>query len=263
MATVPRLEPGAIIVEALASPVRRWREFLDLATVPLLISLALQVLLRLLVEDDLHPRDMARRIEPLLIKLADIAVPTTMFLVGWHRLVLLGPGGVGRLPGFGWGALETGFLLHLTAILGPMLAILAFVYASGADSGLLRAGAAFGVVAAVIALRVSFGLSARALGVPWSIAASWRYGAGSGFAIVGATAAVGVVGSIAALLVLVLFGGLLRTISDGGVGFQAAMATVFSLATYAAAAALATAQAVVFRELVRFRPGAPLAPPPA
>lgn len=258
-----RIAFGAVLAESLSAPVRHRRALLDLATLPLLLSFAIQLLLRMGI-DDMPPQEMVRSAEVMLAKLVDIAIPTTMFMVGWQRYLLLGSGGPLRTPGLGWGALETGFLLHLITISGPLLLVLAVLYREGeVDPSMTRAAAGLGLVAILLALRASFGLSARALGLPWSFWLSWRYGAGQTLVIVGATLLVALIGAAATGVTVVLAASLLRLVSDGGPGSFAVLSVVTLLASYAATAALGAAQASIFRQLTGFRPGATsLALPP-
>ena len=53
----------------------------------------------------------------LVEKLADV-IPTVMFMVGWPRIVLLGPRPGDHLPGLRWTPRETAYLVHLIKVFG-------------------------------------------------------------------------------------------------------------------------------------------------
>jgi hypothetical protein len=204
-------------------------------------------------------------------------VPTVMFLVAWQRVVLLGPGRLDRLPGLGWSPRESAYLGHLLKVAGMTFLLMAVfmitVYPMDPDA--LRAGQAidpetarrytlagplaFGfIVSLVLALRVSFGLAATAVDIPFSPRLSWAYSRDNAWPIIGA-------------LFLAYFGGTLVTgvsalmvnaIMSGVLGAREAAAvvtwTVGILFAYAAAAITATVQAVIFRRLLGWREGAGL-----
>src|SRR5215208_2763997 len=60
-----------------------------------------------------------------LIEKAIDVVPTAMFVVGWQRLVLLGPHRIDRLPGLGWSSRETAWLGHLLKVGGMTFMLMA------------------------------------------------------------------------------------------------------------------------------------------
>ena len=127
-----------------------------------------------------------------------------MFMVAWMRLVLLGPDQVEPAAGPGWSPRETAFLVHLLKVGGiTFLLLAAFVLTVGSiDPAMLGGGAPvdpelarrealaapFGtgfMVSALLALRVSFGLAATAVDVPFAPRQSWAYSRGNGWTIIG------------------------------------------------------------------------------
>ena len=175
----PKLPFGEILSESFGFFFGNIRLFFHLVTIPWIISLVLRIAAAGVIRDS--PVGM-------LIEKAVDAIPTVMFMVMWMRVTLLGPRGIERLPGTGWSARENAFLMHLIWIGGvTFLLIGAFVVTVGAiDPSALRSGqidpelaqrealaAPLGVgfmVSALIALRVSFGLAATAVGAPIMIA---------------------------------------------------------------------------------------------
>jgi hypothetical protein len=244
------------------------RLFFHLVTIPWIISVAIRIVGAALAHDSLFA--------VLAEKVVDV-VPTVMFMVAWQRVVLLGPSRVGGLPGLGWSARESAYLAHLVKIAGiTFLLIAAFIFVVGSlDPGALGAGAQadpelgrrqamaapLGVgftVSALLALRVSYGLAATAVDVPFSPRLSWAYSRGNAWTIIGMlffTFFVGALATTAATLVVV---GVMR----GMLGAQEAAAvvtwTVAILVSYGGAGLAATVQAVIFRRLLAWREGAPL-----
>ena len=141
----------------------------------------------------------------MLVEKALDIVPTVMFMVAWQRLVLLGPNRVDRLPGLGWSPRETAYLVHLIKVGGITFVLIARLRPDGGpmDYGALTTpgapidpdvaqrqalaaplGAGF-IVSVLLALRVSYGLAATAVDVPFSPRLSWAYGRGNGWTIIG------------------------------------------------------------------------------
>ena len=207
-----KLSFGAILSESFRFFFGNLRIFFHLVTIPWIVSLVLRILGSMIDEDSLPVI--------LLEKAVDI-VPTIMFMVAWMRLVLLGPNGVGRLPGTGWGARETAFLIHLLKIGAiTFLLLAAFALTVGSiDPAMLGGG-----------LPLDPEMAKReALAAPF----------GTGF-MVSALVALAIVRAI-------------------GAGSAAAIIvwTAAILVSYGGAAVGATAQALVFRALTGWRNGAP------
>lgn len=244
------------------------RLFFHLVTIPWIISIAIRVIGGLLAHDSLFA--------VMVEKLADV-VPTVMFISAWQRVVLLGPGRVDRLPGLGWSARESAYLAHLVKIAGmTFVLIAAFMFtASPLDPGTFGAGvpidpevarqqalaAPLGVgfmVSALLAMRVSYGLAATAVDVPFTPRHSWVYSRGNAWIIIGTLFVTFFVSALATTTALFVVLGIMR----GMLGAQEAAAvvtwTVAILVSYGGAGLAATVQAVIFRRLLAWREGAPL-----
>ena len=236
------------------------RVFFHLVTIPWIVSLVLRIAGSLINEDSL--------VTVLLEKAVDI-VPTIMFMVAWIRLVLMGPNMVGRLPGTGWSARETAFLVHFLKIGGiTFLLLAAFALTVGSiDAAMLGGGvpvdpemarrealaAPFGagfMVSALLALRVSFGLAATAVDVPFAPRQSWVLSRGNGWTILSILFVIFLTAAVATMASALLSLSLMRAL---GAGSAAAIVvwTVAILVSYAGAAVAATAQALIFRSLTK------------
>jgi hypothetical protein len=241
--------------------------FFHLVTLPWVLSLALRILVSTVSDQSLLA---------ILIEKAIDVIPTIMFLVAWMRLVLLGPERIERLPGLGWSPRETAFLIHLLKVAGITIAlIVAFTLTVGtidptalgnapADPELMRReamaaplGTGF-VVSALLALRVSFGLAATTVDLPWSPRRSWAYGRGNTWVIIGALFLTLLVGAIVTSVAVIVPLALMRNL---GAETAAAVVTwtVAILISYGSAALVATTQAVIWRRLTAWREGVPLA----
>ena len=266
-----KLPFGEVLSESFSFFFANLRLFFHLVTIPWIASLAIRVIGAMLAHDSLAAI--------LIEKMLD-AVPTVMFMVAWQRLVLLGPKRVDRLPGLGWSPRESAYLIHLVKIGGvTFLLIAAFIFTIGtlnpetigmgvpADPEAARRqamaaplGAGF-TISLLLALRVSFGLAATAVDVPFSPRLSWAYSRGNAWTIIGVlflTFFVGAVATTAASLVAL---GLMRGLL--GADSAAVLVTwlVAILVSYAGAGLAATVQAVIFRRLLAWREGAPLPAP--
>mgnify|MGYP001133517689 FL=1 len=266
-----KLPFGEVLSESFSFFFANLRLFFHLVTIPWIASLAIRVIGAMLAHDSLAAI--------LIEKMLD-AVPTVMFMVAWQRLVLLGPKRVDRLPGLGWSPRESAYLIHLVKIGGvTFLLIDAFIFTIGtlnpetigmgvpADPEAARRqamaaplGAGF-TISLLLALRVSFGLAATAVDVPFSPRLSWAYSRGNAWTIIGVlflTFFVGAVATTAASLVAL---GLMRGLL--GADSAAVLVTwlVAILVSYAGAGLAATVQAVIFRRLLAWREGAPLPAP--
>lgn len=265
----PKLTFGDVLSESFGFFFGNLRLFFHLVTIPWILSLVL----RIVASGFSQESTLA-----MLVEKAIDTVPTVMFMVAWMRVVLLGPGGVERLPGLGWSPRETSFLLHLIRIAGiTYLLIGAFVITLGtvdpaafgggqvdpelAKREALAAPIGMGfMVSALLALRVSFGLAASALGLPFSPRDSWAYSRGHGWAIVAALFLIFLSGALALMMAALVPVTLLR-----GIGADTAAAVIAwaiaILVSYAGVGVAATAQAVIFRRLTGWRDGMPLTPP--
>ncbi len=267
-----KLSIGEILPESFGFFFGNLRLFFHLVTIPWILSLVLRIANA--------TTDPDAPIAMLVEKALD-AVPTTMFMVAWMRVVLLGPSGVERLPGMGWSTRETRFLIHLVQIAGiTFLLISAFVLTLGSvDPGAFSNGgldpelarresmaAPMGVgffVSALLALRVSFGLAATAADVPFSPRHSWAYSRGNAWTIIGVLFVIYLAGALAIMMAALVPHALIR----GLFGADAAAAVIAwaaaILASYAGVGIAATAQALIFRRLTQWHPGKPLEPPQA
>jgi hypothetical protein len=262
-----RLSVGEILSESFGFFFSRLGLFFHLVTIPWIVSL----LLRIAVWSVTEPTLMSGLVE----KVIDI-VPTTMFVVAWIRVVLLGPERVDRLPGLGWSTRETVFVGHLLQVAGITFVLLATMLMvigpidpttlgrGAVDPETVRReamatplGAGF-IASFLLALRVSFGLAASAVDLPWSPRRSWAYGRGNSWPIIGSLFLILLVGSVAnAIAILVP----LSLTHRMGAEIAALIVpwTIATLVSYGGTALLVTAIAVIFRRLTNWREGVPLA----
>lgn len=262
-----RLSVGEILAESFAFFFGRLGLFFHLVTVPWILSLLLRVAVGALVEPTL--------MSGLVEKAIDV-IPATMFAVAWMRVVLLGPERIDRLPGLAWTPRETAFLVHLLKVAGItfvlLMAMLLMVGPidpmtlgrSATDSEATQReamatplGAGF-VVSFLLALRVSFGLAASAVDLPWSPRRSWAYGRANSWPIIASLFLVLLAGSVANAVAIVVPLSLTHRL-----GAEAAATivtwTIAILVSYGGTAVLLTALAVIFRRLTKWREGVPLA----
>src|SRR5262249_52607827 len=110
------------------------------------------------------------------------------------------------------------------------------------------------IVSALLALRVSFGLAATAVDLPWSPRRSWAYGRGNSWAIIARLFVIRLFSAIATSIAVVVPLSIMRSL---GAETAAAVVTwtVAILVSYGGAAVMATAQAVIFRRLTGWREG--------
>ena len=261
---------GEVLSESFEFFCARLPLFFHLVTVPWILSLLLRIAGAALTEESL----------PIVLaeKALDV-IPTVMFMVAWMRVVLLGPGRVDRLPGLAWSARETAFLVHLLKVAGiTFLLIAAFTLTVGTidpaalgggpiDPELARRealaaplGTGF-IVSALLALRVSFGLAASAVDVPFTPRHSWAYSRGSAWTIIGALFVIFFASAIATAIGALVPFAVLRGLLGTDIAAAVVTWTVAILISYAGTAIAATAQAIVFRRLTAWRDGVPLAPP--
>jgi hypothetical protein len=262
-----RLSVAAILAESFAFFFGRFRLFFHLVTVPWILSLLLRLAVGALVEPTL--------LSSLIEKALDV-VPSTMFAVAWLRVVLLGPERIDRLPGLGWSSRETAFLVHLLKVAGITFALLMAMLlvagpidlmtfgrgAADAESTQREAlatplGAGF-LASFLLALRVSFGLAASAVDLPWSPRRSWAYGRGNSWPIIASLFLVLLAGAVANAVAIVVPLSLTHRL---GAETAATIVTwtIMTLVSYGGTAVLLTALAVIFRRLTKWREGVPLA----
>jgi hypothetical protein len=263
-----RLSVGEILAESFGFFFRRLGLFFHLVTIPWILSLLLRVGVDALSEEP-------SLLGGLLEKAIDV-IPTVMFMVAWMRVVLLGPERIDRLPGRGWSARETAFLFHLAKVAGITFVLLAGLFlavgpidpatfgSASADPELMRReamatplGAGF-IVSFLLALRVSFGLAATAVDLPWSPRRSWAYGRANSWPIIASLFMTLLAGSIAHAAAIVVP---LSVMHKLGAENAAAIVTwtIATLVSYGSTALVATTQAVIFRRLTKWREGVPLA----
>jgi len=265
---VTKLPFGEVLSESFSFFFANLRLFFHLVTIPWIASLAIRVIGAVLASDSMAS---------VLVEKALDAVPTVMFMVAWQRVVLLGPNRVDRLPGIGWSPRESAYLIHLVKIAGiTFLLIAAFIFAIGTldpetigmgappDPEAARRqamaaplGAGF-TISLLLALRVSFGLAATAVDVPFSPRLSWAYSRGNAWTIIGLLFFTFFLGALATTAASLVALGLMRGML--GANSAAVLVTwlVAILVSYAGAGLAATVQAVIFRRLLAWREGAPL-----
>jgi len=260
-----RLSFSEVLSESFGFFFANLRLFFDLVTIPWIISVAIRMIGGLVAIDS-----------PLgaLVEKAIDVVPTAMFVVAWQRLVLLGPHRIDRLPGLGWSARETAWLGHLLKVAGMTFLLMAvFMFTVGPmDPRALQAGAAidpdmarrytlagplaFGfIVSMLLALRVSFGLAATSVDVPFSPRFSWAHSRGNAWPIIGALFVVYFGGAFVVALVALLTHGVMRGVLQADEAAGVVSFTVAILVSYAVIALTATVQAVIFRRLLAWREG--------
>lgn len=265
-----KLSFGGLVAQSFAFVFANLGLFFHLVTIPWIASLAIRLLGSLMTRDSLMP---------VLIEKAADMVPTVMFMVAWQRFVLLGPQNIGRLPGLGWSPREMAFLIHLIKIGGFTFVLLAaFVLTLGTvDPELLAAGAAADpeiarkqalaapiglgfTISIILALRVSYGLAATAIDEPFTPRLSWTYSRGNALTIIGVLFLVFFSGAMATTVATLVVLGLTRGVLGAGESAAIITWTAALLVSYGGTAVAATAQALIFRDLVGWRPGAQLTP---
>jgi hypothetical protein len=263
-----KLSPAEVLSESFGFFFANTRLFFHLVTIPWIMSVVIRVVGSML--------DVDSPVAVLVEKAVDV-VPTAMFMVAWQRVVLLGPNRLDRLPGTGWSPRESAYLIHLIKVAGMTFVLAgAFVFAVWPlDSSAFGAGRAIDpdtarrqaltapiavgfLVSLLMALRVSFGLAASAVDLPFSPRLSWGYSRGNAWTIICTLFFAYFAGAIATGLTAIIVISLMR----GLLGAQEAAAivswTAAILVAYAGVAVTATLQAVLFRRLVGWREGAGL-----
>ena len=266
---VVKLSFSALLSESFSFFFANLRLFFHLVTIPWILSLVIRLVGGVISQES--------TLAVLVEKALDI-VPTVMFLVAWQRVVLLGPNRVERLPGVGWSPRETAYLVHLIKVGGiTFVLITAFILTIGTmDYGVLATpgvpidpdqarrqtlaaplGLGF-MVSVLLALRVSYGLAATAVDVPFSPRLSWTYGRGNGWTIIGVLFLTFFVSAVATTAATLITLGLMRGLFGADEAAAVVTWTVALLVSYAGAAVAATVQAIIFRTLLGWREGAGL-----
>jgi hypothetical protein len=114
------------------------------------------------------------------------------------------------------------------------------------------------MVSVLLALRVSYGLAATAVDVPFSPRLSWTYGRGNGWTIIGVLFLTFFVSAVATTAATLITLGLMRGLFGADEAAAVVTWTVALLVSYAGAAVAATVQAIIFRTLLGWREGAGL-----
>jgi hypothetical protein len=244
------------------------RLFFHLVTIPWIMSVAIRLVGASLAEDSL--------LAVLVEKLLDV-LPTVMFMVAWQRVVLLGPQSVARLPGLAWSPRESAYLLHLVRIAGiTFVLVAAFVLTVGTlDPAMLDATAPLDpdlarreamaaplgaglVVSTLLALRVSYGLAATAVDVPFSPRLSWAYSRGNSWTVIGVLFLGFFLSALVTAMATLIVFGVVRGVLGAQEGAAVVTWTVAILVSYGGAGIVATVQAVIFRRLLAWREGSAL-----
>ena len=114
------------------------------------------------------------------------------------------------------------------------------------------------IISMLLALRVSYGLAATAVDVPFSPRLSWAYSRGNAWTIIGALFLTFFVGAIATLVTTLVAFGLMRVVLGAQEAAAVVSWTVAILVSYGGAGLAATVQAVIFRRLLDWREGSTL-----
>jgi hypothetical protein len=207
-----------------------------------------------------QPMPDPRFFPAVLLMLAAEFLFISVFAVGWHRLILLGPRAGGGL-GIGFGRREIAYLGRLwLCFLGVLIFSVAFSVAEFLLAGILRANPQGFVVIAMVGYTLAaayvigrIGLSFAGLSVDraLSFAAAWQATRGEGFRIL----AVYLLAGIAWLVAGFVFSFLADLL---GLGQAAPYALLFVNAVLSAGfmALLVTINAILYRRLSGWRPDA-------
>ena len=265
---VVKLPFGDVLTESFGFFFTHLRLFFHLVTIPWILSIGIRVVGSTLAQESL--------VAVLVEKSADV-IPTVMFMVAWQRVVLLGPRPGDRLPGLGWSPRDTAYLVHLIKVAGITFVLVStlMLTVGSLDPGTIGVGAPLDpelarmqtmaaplitgfIVSMLLALRVSYGLAATAVDVPFSPRLSWAHSRGNAWTIIGALFLTFFVGAIATLVTTLVAFGLMRVVLGAQEAAAVVSWTVAILVSYAGAGLAATVQAVIFRRLLDWREGAPL-----
>lgn len=263
-----KLSFGDVLSEGFAFFFTHLRLFFHLVTIPWIMSVAIRLVGAAVASESL--------LAVLVEKAVDI-VPTVMFMVAWQRVVLLGASRVGRLPGLVWSPRESAYLVHLIKVAGiTFLLVGAFVVTVGSiDPAVLAPGAPIDpefarreamaaplglgfTVSMLLALRVSYGLAATAVDVPFSPRLSWSYSRGNALTVIGTLFLTFLAGALVTAMATLIVLGFMRGVLGAREAAAVVTWTAAILVSYGAAGVAATVQAVIFRKLLAWREGAPL-----
>ena len=185
----------------------------------------------------------------LLAVLAADLIPTTLFAVGWHRLILLGPEQANAAPSLRWGSRETTYLWRsVLLVVGTLLAMAIPVSIAGALAQRFALGhllfALVSFLALFVMVRLALVLPASAVDAPYDFSRSWNDTAARGLRLVAIVFLV----ALPLFLLLQTFNGLV-----GAVGLAAAapftVMLLNSVGSYVLLAALLTVFSLAFRRL--------------
>ena len=265
-----RLSLSQVLSESFGFFFANTRLFFHLVTIPWIMSIVIRIVGGLVSESP---------IAAMVEKAIDV-VPTTMFMVAWQRLVLLGPHRIDGLPGLSWSSRETAWLGHLLKVAGMTFVLMAiFMITVGPmDPRALQAGAAIDpdtarryalagplalgfIVSLLLALRVSYGLAATAVDVPFSPRFSWVHSRGNAWPIIGALFVGDFGGAFVTAVAALLTHGIMRGVLQADEAAAVVSWTVAILVAYGVTAITATVQAVIFRRLFAWREGVGLPAP--
>jgi len=182
-----KLSFGETLSESFEYFFRNFRLFFHLVTIPWILSIALGLLGTML--DDRSPAVL------LAGKALDM-LPTTMFIRRLDEDRIAGTRSGGPLPGLHWSARETAFLIHLLKVAGTLSCCSAPLSCGRHARPISMREAALDpenarrqalalpfatsfIISALLALRVSFGLAASAVDVPFAPRQSWVYSRGN------------------------------------------------------------------------------------
>ncbi len=259
---------GEVVSESFGFFFGNIRLFFHVVTIPWVLSIAIRVLGSMIAAES--------ALAALVEKAIDV-LPTVMFVVGWQRIVLLGPQRLERLPGTGWTAREQAFLVHLLKVAGMTFALMTVFMITiwPVDTAAMRAGPAldpevarryalagplaFGfIVSLLLALRVSFGLAATSVDVPFSPRLSWSYSRGNAWTIIAALFLAYFGGAFVTAMAHMVTLGVVAGALGAREGASVVAWTVTVLVSYGVIGLTVTMQAVIFRKLLGWREGAPL-----
>ncbi len=263
-----KLSIGEVLAESFSFFFSNLALFFHLVTIPWILSLAIRIMGALLGDESPFSA---------LVEKAVDSLPTVMFMVAWMRVTLLGPRRAVGLPGLAWSGRETAFFIHLVKIAGvTFLLIAAFTLSVGSIDPTVLGGGAVDpesarrqamaaplgtgfIVSALLALRVSFGLAATAVDVPFTPRESWSYSRGNAWTIIFALFLILILSGMATTVAALVPLAVLRSLSADTAAAVITW-TVAILVSYGGAAVACTAQAIIFRRLTAWRDGQPLAP---
>jgi hypothetical protein len=269
MSPRPGVRLGTTLRESVTAVWLARRDLVDYALLPIIYSLALALFVTFAADGPMLTTDAEGRPvygDPVYYLNALTILPTVMFVTGWLRRALYGPGGPERLPGTGWGRRETRVLLGMLALLVGSVLLISIIGQVAAL--LLGPTVAHPVVAAFVIFvptiylfaRLVLQIPAAAGGATGGFALAWKLSAGNGHRIafgllvlgLGTTSLVFFVAALVSLPLAAIYG----AETEIGIGGSVAVAVVTLLVYYAGTAAACETLARMYRDL-----GGPLSPP--